>query len=267
MPSRRFRILLLTLSMGLLALCVQPIPSPRAMELTAHRGFSARCPENTMAAFRAAADAGADCIELDIRETADHVFVVCHDESLARTTGVCCPVSSLCYWEIAELDAGGWFSPAFQGEHLPALEEVLALAKQREIRLNLEIKSPAFGENSAQALVALLRQYGAETLCSVSCQSYPVLTRIKAAGPELATILVASSVPEDLGSLTDADALSIALRAVTPELTVRVHRCGKRLLIWDANTPAELRRVAAAKPDGIITDDPALARQLLWPRI
>ena len=92
----------------------------------AHRGASASAPENTLAAFRAAEAAGAAGIELDVHLSADGVPVVIHDETVDRTTDGHGPVAALTLCRLRQLDAGRWFAPAFAGEALPTLEEILA---------------------------------------------------------------------------------------------------------------------------------------------
>ncbi len=77
--------------------------------MIAHRGFSSRAPENTIAAFDLAIDAGFDNIELDVHLSADGVPVVIHDDALDRTTDGSGQVSSLTLPELRALDAGAWF--------------------------------------------------------------------------------------------------------------------------------------------------------------
>lgn len=84
----------------------------------AHRGASAHAPENTLIAFRKAAELGADMVELDVRLTADGVPVISHDPSAARTHGVDVVVAEL------TADALKQAVPA-----LPTLAETITLAE------------------------------------------------------------------------------------------------------------------------------------------
>jgi glycerophosphoryl diester phosphodiesterase len=93
-----------------------------------HRGEHLHHPENTMAAFQAAIDAGADFFELDVRTTSDGKFVIMHDETLDRTTNGTGPVVKHTFDEIRALDAGAKFAPAFKGTQVPTFEEALDLA-------------------------------------------------------------------------------------------------------------------------------------------
>ena len=93
-----------------------------------HRGEHLHHPENTMAAFQAAIDAGADYFELDVRTTSDGKFVIMHDGTLDRTTNGTGEVYKHTFDEIRALDAGAKFSPAFAGTKVPTLDEAFDLA-------------------------------------------------------------------------------------------------------------------------------------------
>ncbi len=90
-----------------------------------HRGDSAHCPPNTLAAFRRAAEVQADGIECDLRVTMDGVMVFCYDETIdAASTGVG-KISEMDFQTLREEDFGGWFGPRYAGEKIPILEETL----------------------------------------------------------------------------------------------------------------------------------------------
>jgi len=91
----------------------------------AHRGCSSLAPENTMASFKLAREVGSPGIELDIHLCASGELVVTHDDSLKRTTGLDKKVEAASLAEIRALDAGSWFDPAFAGERIPLLDEVI----------------------------------------------------------------------------------------------------------------------------------------------
>ena len=108
--------------------------------LVAHRGFKAKYPENTMTAFKAGVDAGAQMVELDVHLTRDHELVVIHDDTLDRTTNGEGPVDEYTLTELKRLDAGHWFHPRFAGEQIPTLREVLRQLSHR-VLINIEVKS------------------------------------------------------------------------------------------------------------------------------
>lgn len=91
---------------------VRPHPVPAGTRLVlAHRGASALAPENTLAAFRAAAGAGARWIELDVDVLGDGTLIVIHDSLLDRTTNRTGPYYDLTAADLPALDAGSWFTP------------------------------------------------------------------------------------------------------------------------------------------------------------
>jgi glycerophosphoryl diester phosphodiesterase len=98
------------------------------IKVIAHRGEHLHHPENTMPAFQAAIDAGADYFELDVRTTSDAKFVIMHDNTLDRTTNGTGEVHKHTFDEIRALDAGTKFSPSFAGTKVPTLDEAFDLA-------------------------------------------------------------------------------------------------------------------------------------------
>ena len=95
---------------------------PRIM---GHRGAAGRAPENTLAGLRAAADMGATWVEFDVMLSGDGVPVLFHDDNLKRTTGRNAHMAETPFADLAALEAGAWFAPAFAGEPIPALEAAL----------------------------------------------------------------------------------------------------------------------------------------------
>lgn len=89
------------------------------IKVVAHRGGVNWGPENTLATFEIAIDKGVDYIEMDIRQTKDGVFILMHDQSIARTTNGSGKVSDLNWNEIKDLDAGSWYSDEFENEPIP----------------------------------------------------------------------------------------------------------------------------------------------------
>lgn len=102
--------------------------TPKKIVVIAHRGEHLHHPENTLPAFQAAIDAGADYFELDVRTTSDGKFVIMHDSTLDRTTNGTGEVHNHTFNEIRSLDAGAKFSPAFAGTKVPTLDEAFDLA-------------------------------------------------------------------------------------------------------------------------------------------
>ena len=155
----------------------------------AHRGFSGRAPENTVAAIREAIAIGADMAEIDITLTADERVVVIHDETLQRTTNGSGNVAEHDFEEIRSLDAGSWFAPQFAGEKVPTLGEVLDLVKG-QILLNVEIKSEAADRGISDKVAAAIKERGMTDQVIVSSFSPAALEQMRAVAPEIRTAVL-----------------------------------------------------------------------------
>lgn len=134
--------------------------------VAAHRGNSAFYPENTMSAFRSAAELQVDMIETDVHMTHDGVLILMHDHCVDRTTNGTGLIREKTLSEIKELDAGGWKSADFCGEQVPTFQEFLSFFQQYpDIMLNIELKDyPAdsgdFAFESAEKAIAMMDEYG-----------------------------------------------------------------------------------------------------------
>ncbi len=233
-------------------------------EVTAHRGASRDYPENTMAAFRAAAELGADWIELDVQQTADGQLIVMHDTSLSRTTGVQKNVWDATWEEISRLDAGSWFSPDFAGEGVPLLSQVLEFAVEQGIRLNIELKPTGHETDFERQVVELVREYGYAEECVITSQVYSVLERAKEYDPEIHTVYVMSVAYGDLLRLEAADAFSVQAASLTAGMVSRLHDQGREVYAWTVNTRYSMDKMLRLNVDNLITDDIPLARERVF---
>lgn len=114
------------------------------MRIYAHRGCSGTYPENTLAAFRAAAELPITGVEIDVHLTIDDEIVVIHDEKVNRTTNGKGYVKDMTLSEVRKLDAGSWFSEEWAGEKIPTLDEVFDIFENTDHRLNIELKTDVF---------------------------------------------------------------------------------------------------------------------------
>src|SRR5919206_3931471 len=139
----------------------------------AHRGASAYAPENTMPAFELAVRQNADMLELDVQRSADGALVVFHDETTARWDGRARRVVDCRLDELRALDIGG--------ARVAELAEVCAFARERGVRLNVELKALGIGADVAR----LLHEERVEDLTLISSFSPIALGEIAAANPRL----------------------------------------------------------------------------------
>lgn len=236
----------------------------------AHRGASGYCPENTMAAFSKAAALGATGIETDVQRTKDGRLVLIHDESLLRTAGDPRLVKDVAYEELLELDAGGWYHPDFAGERIPALEQLLELARDNNLLLNLELKNGVVLYEGMEAeVIQLVREYGMSGNVIISSFNHYSLYLCKALAPEIRTgVLYMEGLyrPWDYARSVHADALHAYHYAVLPQWVEEAANAGIVYHPFTVNEEAEMKRLIDAKVAGIITDYPDRLRALLAKR-
>ncbi len=217
----------------------------------AHRGASARRPENTLSAFSLAMDLDADGVELDVHETADGVFAVHHDPTLAGLALDATPFAEL--------------RRAFPGDGdrgLPRLEQVLdLLADHRGATVYVEVK----GLRSAPALLAALAPRRRELALNVQSFDRGLLGKIAAANAALPAaerfalgVIARDAGPGTLRALDDCGATVLSLRrdALAPGLADGLHAAGRRLAAWTVNDDREIRAALALGVDAVISDRP-----------
>jgi len=233
----------------------------------AHRGASGHAPENTMAAFERCIELGATAIETDVQMTSDGSLVLIHDESLARTAGSPKLVKDVTLEELRRLDAGSWFDPAFRGERVPTLRELLELVKPYSLLLNLELKNGVVPyPGLEEAVVEEVRRFGMSDRVILSSFNHYSLVKCKRLAPEVRMgILYMEGLyePWDYASRIGAEALHAYHYAVLPEWVAQAAERGIAYHPFTVNEPAEMRRLLAAGVSGIITDYPDRLAELL----
>lgn len=233
--------------------------------ITAHRGSSAKAPENTLAAIEEAIADGADYVEIDVRLTGDGSVVLSHDNNLRRLTGVNRSLSDMTLEEARQVDVGSWFGDAYASERIPSLEEVIALTRDR-IKLYIELKpAPGDAEELVAAVIEQLPQARHDEVVLASLSS-SVIREAKRQAPHLNTTLFAQFVVRGSLDLRIIDALGLRHNRVTPESVVEAQRRGYELHSWTVNGRAEMSRLIDLGVDNIITDRPDLLVEVLAER-
>lgn len=228
--------------------------------VTAHRGASLAAPENTMAAFRAAIEAGTNYIELDVQRTADGRIAVLHDGDFMRMGGDPRRIGAVTAAELAGIDIGSRSGEAFAAERTPLLEEVIALVRGKA-KLNVELKYNVPDPGLAPAVIALLRRERFLDDAVITSLDYAALKQVEAIEPQAVTGHIVTAAVGDI-LRTEADFLSLNAAQATVALVRRAHRAGKGVHVWTVNTRDAMIELAARGVDNIITDDPALFARL-----
>jgi glycerophosphoryl diester phosphodiesterase len=235
----------------------------------AHRGASHQAPANTLAAFRLAAEMGADGLELDVHLSRDGEPVVIHDFSLEATTDGQGRVSEKTLAELKQLDAGGWFDARFSGERIPTLQEVIDAVGQR-LLLNIELKAEGWQDNGLAAAVVRSVEDN-QLLERVILSSFNPLTlwHVRRLNPWIATgLLYSPDMPLVLRKAWPRHLIRpTALHPYYPMIDAGfmrwAHERGYRVHTWTVDEPEDMWRMVRHGVDLIITNRPDLLAKVL----
>jgi glycerophosphoryl diester phosphodiesterase len=246
----------------------------------AHRGASSRAPENTLEAFRLAAESGAGGLELDIHMTSDGRIVVLHDDSVNRTTDGEGFVRDMTLHEVRNLDAGYRFTPdggatypyRGRGVQVPELEEVVREFPDHKV--NIDIKEEQLGVEAA--LLETIKDAGDRVLVVSEMQA--VVERVRelsgnsistgASRREIRDFYRLSRLRLEFLVRPPYDALQVPVEyggreVVTPLFVKAAHDRGVRVDVWTIDDPEEMRRLLDLSADVIMTNRPEVLEGVL----
>jgi glycerophosphoryl diester phosphodiesterase len=247
-----------------------PAPAPRAEGrplVLGHRGASAAAPENTLAAFRLAREAGADGVELDVWRCGSGEVVVIHDEDARRTCGAPDLVTATPLTRLRALDAGAWKAPRFAGERIPLLAEVLEALPGAVVNVELKARRGAPDLALAEAVAGVVAAARAEARVLVSSFDVTLLAAFRRAAPGVPSGLLLEAgwtwrlrLPLGWARLQPS-ALHPDRRLCTEARLAGWVREGRVVNVWTVDDPAEADRLARAGVAGIITNRPEVVRE------
>ncbi|MFF4953680.1 glycerophosphodiester phosphodiesterase [Streptomyces chattanoogensis] len=241
----------------------------------AHRGAPTHAPENTLASIDAARRLGDLWVENDVQRTKDGELVILHDNSLARTTDVEQVFPDRKPWnvkdftldEIGKLDAGSWFSPEFEGERVPTLEEYMDEVEENGQRLLLELKSPELYPGIELQTLTELRRDGwldrSHVKRRLVVQSFnaDAVRTVHALRPDVKTGFLGTPAVADLPTYAEfCDQINPNYTTVTPGYVEAVHGLkgphDRRLQLytWTVDDGAKAVSLARMGADGIISN-------------
>lgn len=225
---------------------------PRRPLVIAHRGASARQSENSLAAFRLAGELGADAVEFDVHATADGHLIVHHDEMVGRHHVAHCSFREVREHRLAN------------GEQVPTLEEALAVIVPAMIAF-IEIK--AMPPRLDEAFLAILQRTGAPLdRFAVHSFDHRIVHRIGERKVDLRRgVLVTPDIARPLAALNDADASDLwpQVPMIDRQLVDAAHQAQARVLAWTVDDPDTMRRLTDLGVDGLCTNHPDRARQVV----
>ncbi|MFT8399633.1 MAG: glycerophosphodiester phosphodiesterase family protein [Lentilactobacillus diolivorans] len=215
-----------------------------------HRGYPFKFPENSLDGFEYAIDHGADGLEFDVHLTKDNVPVIMHDEKINRTTNGKGKIQAYTYAELQQFHLS-------DDEKIPALKELLALASQKPIHLNLEFKTNKIHYPNIERIVLdMVKEFDLV---------YPVIY----SSFNLDSLKIANKI-----DATQQYCLLSDHQIDHPrELMIKDHLAGFHLShyqplrnvkerIWTIDDPVKQRNLFAMHVAGIITDNFEMAKQV-----
>lgn len=223
------------------------------MLVLAHRGDSHTYPENTLAAFQGAIDAGADGIEFDVQSSSDGELIIFHDDTLERTTNGEGFLTAASFPELRSLDAGS-------GEQIPSLEEVLALAGDR-LLLDIEIKQPGVEQDVLRTLTNhptsrwFISSFDWDSLRN--CRAMNASAELWPLAEEFIDDLY--TVAEELG----AEGVALDWRLITADRMQEFRARHLKVAAWTVNDGSLARSLKELGVSTLITDDPRAMRDAL----
>lgn len=238
------------------------LPPNPATEIVAHRAGAVFAPENTLAALDQAVLDRADWAEIDVQQTKDGVLIVMHDSNFKRVTGYNADVWDTDYETVKNLDAGAFFDSDFAGERIPTLEEMLIQAKNR-INLMIELKYTGHEQQLVEKTIELIEKYHMEAQCTIVSMNMDILQKVKELAPNLKTAYVTALLLTDNYDLKNIDGYSVETTNISYTMVAQAHLQGKKVYAWTANSERTINAILSSQADGIVTDNPQLARYYL----
>jgi len=197
----------------------------------AHRGAAGSKPENTLAAVSKAVEDGADYIEIDVQESADGEVIVVHDSDFMKLAGVNLKVWDATAAQLADIDIGSWFDPTYAAERTPTLAQVLQLTKNKS-KVLIELKYYGHDVMLEQRVLDIVAEQGMEDQVAYMSLKLDAVEKTKQLAPEVSAGLLAATAIGDITGL-NADFLAVNIGMISRGV------------------------------DGLITDEPALALEVI----
>jgi glycerophosphoryl diester phosphodiesterase len=224
----------------------------------AHRGARGYAPENTMAAFKLANEMKADGIELDVQLSKDGRVVICHDETINRTSNGKGFIKDLTLTELRKFDFGEWFDKRFEGEPIPTLDELLPWFSSTAMELNIEIKNgPIYYPGLEEKVVSLVEKHKLQNRVVVSSFYHPSLVAIKKLNPAIRTgalFCVRPLNPCRFAEETGADYLHCNRENLDATWVAEAKKSDFGINVWTVNTQQEYALLEPMGVRGIFSD-------------
>ena len=270
-------VLLLTLAVRLPAEEPQPKHVIHVRPNVAHRGASAVTPENTLTAYRAAIEAGANGGECDIYRSTDGILFLSHDATPKRTMGGGDEkLTTLTFEQIRQFDAGSWKGEKFKGEKVPTLDEYLKVLKGTTCHPVIEIKMPGI----EAGVLEIVRKNEMVDVSTIIAFDANVVKEIRHLEPKICIAWLYSEDLKDKGTAEenaerlaeflikrcrelDIAVLDLGHGIISPKLVKLLNEAGIHVWAWTVNDAARMEQLLDWGVVSITTDKPELLAEVL----
>ncbi|MDO3662708.1 glycerophosphodiester phosphodiesterase [Bacillus sp. C28GYM-DRY-1] len=238
-------------------------------KIFAHRGASGQYPENTMLAFEKGIEAGADGIELDVQLTKDGRMVVIHDERLDRTTSLKGFVKDTVYDVIMTANAAAGHDQTYSDIKVPLLEDVLSWAYKKDFLINIELKNSVIRyEGMEEKVLEAVKRFNIEERIILSTFNHESLALCAQLAPHIERAALTSDVLYQADQyITSIPASGYHPKLNSPgtagEVLKKMRNSSIKVRPYTVNRPEDMKRLFKAGADGIFTDFPAKALEML----
>lgn len=231
----------------------------------AHRGISAKAPENTLASFSLAVNSlGIDMVELDVRLTKDNEVIVLHDRTLQRTSTGNGIARKYALEELQKYDAGSWFDPSFRQERIPTLKQVLELVGPSRW-VNIEIKSDPFHSEPRglleQKVLEVVDRCRMKDRVFFSSFDHHLIANLKKMAPHATTGVLYNLFrdfgrpPSKLARRANASIFICAKGELQRSMIDDARRHGLAVYVYTLNSIKDAQKMLQLGVDGIISDN------------
>ncbi|MFA9558358.1 glycerophosphodiester phosphodiesterase family protein [Evansella sp. AB-rgal1] len=234
------------------------------VQVAAHRGDLHAAPENSMSAISAAIEGGADAVEFDIMLTKDGEIILNHDYDLQRVAGIPTRVSEMTYEEIREIDIGRLFSDRFIGERIPTLDDVFEEIQEENVTIIVDVKvnDHTRREEFAKKIVASIEEFELIDTAYVQAFDNAILREIRSLNSDIKIGQILFMAAGNLEGL-DVDFYTIRQTMLSERFIRNARRQNRGVWVWTVNIERNMREVLKYDIDGIITDYPEKALNLI----
>ncbi|GJL84654.1 MAG: glycerophosphodiester phosphodiesterase [Micavibrio sp.] len=253
--------------------------SPKIPRIIGHRGCAAYAPENTLEGLHTAADMGIEWVEFDVTLTKDQIPILFHDDTLERTTNGHGLVAETTYEDIRQLEAGSWFGDSFAGIKVPTLEEAIDVLIERDLGLNLEIKSAPGQEKAAAEIILdeLSKVWDDHERIRITSYNHVSLeTALDMASDWPRGVVIGyhctgkwleavekGKLPEDWAEIADylqLSSISLDFDLCTPEQVNEIKETGRAVMAYTINDLDRVRILQSMGVDSFFSDAPDVVK-------